>query len=105
MQTYHFKPEIEIINDCDIYTADSGEGGVKNSELHITENAYHFIYKFDEKEKGWYMRNSETSKDVYLDSGASPTAEYETVEIKDQTVWDKIIQPASDKSEDEFGGE
>lgn len=105
MQTYHFKPEIESIKDCGVYAADSGEGYVKNNELHITENAYHFIYKFGEKVKGWYMRNSETSEDVYLDSGASPTAEYETVEIKDQTVWDKIIQQASDKSEDEFGGE
>lgn len=105
MQTYQFKTVIENIDNCVIYTADSGEGYVENNEVHITENAYHFIYKFDEKEKGWYMHNSETSKDIYLDSGASPTAEYETVEIKDQTVWDKIIQPVSDIYKDELGGE
>ena len=93
MQTYQFKPELEKIKDGEIYTAESGKGYVKNSELHITENDYHFVYKFDENGKGWYMRNTETNEDVFLDNGASPTAEYETVEIKNQTSWDKIIQP------------
>lgn len=51
------------------------------------------------------MNNSETAEDVFLDDGASPTAEYETVEIKNQTNWDKIIQPQPEKTEDEAGEE
>ena len=105
MQTYHFKPEIEKIKDGEIFTAESGKGYVKNGELHIPEHGYHFVYKFDEKIKGWYMNNSETAEDVFLDDGASPTAEYETVEIKNQTNWDKIIQPQPEKTEDEAGEE
>ena len=105
MQTYQFKPEVEKIKDGDIYSAESGKGYVKNGELHITENDYHFVYKFDENGKGWYMRNAETNEDVFLDSGASPTAEYETVDIKNQTSWDKIIQPQPEKTEEEAGDE
>lgn len=105
MQTYQFKPELEKIKDGEIYTAESGKGYVKNSELHITENDYHFVYKFDENGKGWYMRNTETNEDVFLDNGASPTAEYETVEIKNQTSWDKIIQPKPEKTEEDAGDE
>ena len=51
------------------------------------------------------MRNGETAEDVFLDSGASPTAEYETVDIKNQTGWDKIIQPQPEKTEEEAGEE
>ena len=105
MQTYHFKPEIEKIKNGEIYSAKSGKGYVENGELHITENDYHFVYKFDENGKGWYMRNAETEEDVFLDNGASPTAEYETVEIKNQTSWDKIIQPQPEKTEEEAGDE
>lgn len=107
MQTYHFKPELDNIKEGKIFTAESGEGYVKNGELHITENAYHFVYKFGAEPKGWYMHNAETEEDVYLDEGASPTAEYETVDIKSQAGWDAIIQPEPEKTEmeDDAGAE
>ncbi len=105
MQTYHFKPEIESIKNGEIFTANNGKGYVQNGELHITENSYHFVYKYGEKVKGWYMKNLETGEDIFLDNGASPTAEYETVDIKNQSAWDKIYQPQPEKTEEEAGDE
>lgn len=105
MQTYHFKPELESIKDGEIFAAESGSGYVKDGELHITENSYHFVYKFGAKVKGWYMHNAETDEDVYLDDGASPTAEYAIVDIKSQAGWDAIVQPEPKNTEELAGTE
>lgn len=93
MQTYIFKSDIEYISNGEIFVTESGNGYAQNGELHITQSSFHFVYKFNEISKGWYMKNNKTQQDVFLGYGASPSTEYEIVNIKDQTAWDKIILP------------
>lgn len=74
-----------------IATALTGVVYIENNRLHVKCNDRHFLYKFDGTPIGWYARNLKTSDDIYLGKGASPTAELETLEIKDEEYWAKII--------------
>lgn len=100
MQKYYFKSEIKDIDNGDIFVSDNGNGYVQNGELHITENNYHFVYKLDENVEGWYMRNSQTGEDIFLGDGASPTAEYESIDVKNQACWEEIQLITEDNPEE-----
>ena len=73
-----------------IATALTGVVYVENNRLHVKCNDRHYLYKFDGSPIGWYARNLKTSDDIYLGVGASPTAELETLSIKDEEYWAKI---------------
>lgn len=78
-------------DDGIIVTALTGVVYVENNRLHIKCNDRHFLYKFDGTPVGWYARNLKTCDDIYLGEGASPTVELETLSIKDEEYWAKII--------------
>lgn len=75
-----------------VATALTGVVYTENNRLHVQCNDRHFLYKFDGSPAGWYARNMKTSDDFYLGVGASPTAELETLVIKDQEYWDAITE-------------
>lgn len=73
-----------------VATALNGEVYTENKRLHIKNNICHYVYKFDGSPIGWYRRNLKTSDDIYLGVGASPTIEFENLEVKNQELWEKI---------------
>lgn len=92
MQIYIFNAEIESHADGQIFTASNGAGYVEDNELHITQEKYHFVYKFDEDEGGWYMRNAATGEDIFLGEGACPSAEYDDMEFADEEYFAAIAR-------------
>ena len=78
--------------DAVIATALTGVVYVENNRLHVKCNNCHFLYKFDGSPIGWYARNLKTCDDVFLGEGASPTAELESVDVKDSEYWVEITQ-------------
>ena len=80
-----------------IATALTGIVYTANNRLHIQCNDRHFVYKFGGSPKGWYRRNMKTSDDFYLGVGASPSAELETINIKDSIYWSMIISTDKNK--------
>ena len=74
-----------------IATALTGVVYVENNRLHVKCNDRHYLYKFDGSPIGWYARNLKTCDDIYLGEGASPSAELETLSIKDEEYWTNII--------------
>lgn len=79
--------------DVVVATALTGVVYTENNRLHVQCNDRHFLYKFDGSPAGWYARNMKTSDDFYLGEGASPTAELETLVVKDEGYWTEIIEP------------
>ena len=80
----------QVTGDKIIATALTGVVYVENNRLHVKCNDRHFLYKFDGNPIGWYARNLKTCDDIYLGGGASPTAELESLSIKDEEYWAKI---------------
>lgn len=100
--TYFFKLNPTNNNkDSLIATALNGVIYTENNRLHI-KGKNHYLYKFDGSPIGWYMRNPKTLDDIYLGKGASPTAELETLVIKDNEYWLEIIQVEQDINESEL---
>ena len=95
---YFFKA-IPANNNKDgiIATALNGVVYTENNRLHI-KGGHHYIYKFDGSPIGWYMRNPKTLDDIYIGKGASPTAELESLDIKDEEYWATIMQVEEDKN-------
>jgi hypothetical protein len=56
------------------------------------------IYKPQAVNIGWYRRSLKTNDDIYLGQYASPTAELESLEIKDAESWNDIV--VEDKEDD-----
>ena len=89
--TYAFLDKPQDNNtDLLVATALNGEVYTENKRLHIKNNICHYVYKFDGSPIGWYRRNLKTSDDIYLGAGASPTIEFENLEVKNQELWEKI---------------
>ena len=89
--TISFNPTLEQARgDGIIATALTGVVYAENNRLHVKCNDRHFLYKFDGSPIGWYARNLKTCDDIYLGVGASPTANLETLSIKDEEYWAKI---------------
>lgn len=97
----HFFKAIPANNNKDgiIATALNGVVYTENNRLHI-KGRHHYIYKFDGSPIGWYMRNPKTLDDIYIGKGASPTAELESLDIKDEEYWATITQVEEDKNEE-----
>lgn len=97
----HFFKAIPANNNKDgiIATALNGVVYTENNRLHI-KGSHHYIYKFDGSPIGWYMRNPKTLDDIYIGKGASPTAELESLDIKDEEYWAAITQVEEDKNEE-----
>lgn len=91
---YIFSSEPQYNNkDSLIATAINGEVYTENNRLHIKTSTMHYIYKFNDSLLGWYARNPKTLNDIYLGKGASPTATFKNLDIKDMEYWLAIIQP------------
>lgn len=86
--------------DTVIATALNGVVYTENKRLHIKSNDRHFIYKFDGSPIGWYARNIKTSDDIYIGEGASPTIEFENLQIKNATHWGKIFAAEQETQEE-----
>lgn len=86
--------------DANIATASNGAIYTENKDLHITNGGYHFIYKFAASPIGWYARNARTNEDIWLGTGASPTIEFENLQIKNATHWGKIFAAEQEGQEE-----
>ena len=86
MTTYGLIPSPKVSEDLFIYSANNGQGYIKNKELHIIGDTYHFVYKMD----GWYLRNTITYIDHYLGDGACPTINLDGANIINQEYWNAI---------------
>lgn len=82
-----------IISNVDIVVATALNGVVytENGRLHIKSNNRHYVYKFDGNPIGWYARNIKTLDDIYLGEGASPTIEFENIDIKNNDAWRSLL--------------
>lgn len=93
--TYGFK-DIPIMprtgGDGLIATALNGVVYTENSRLHVKGNKMHFIYKPEGSPVGWYARNIKTCDDIFLGAGASPTIDFENVEVENEKMWAAIKQ-------------
>ncbi len=87
--------------DTVVATALTGVVYTENKRLHVKCNDRHFIYKFDGSPVGWYARNLKTSDDIYLGENACPTAELESLEVKDKTYWPMIIDEDKEPVDEE----
>ena len=92
--TYGFKAPPTVPNGDDglIATALNGVVYTENSRLHVKGNKMHFIYKPDGAPVGWYARNVKTLDDILLGAGASPTIDFENVEVENEEMWAAIKQ-------------
>lgn len=99
MQTYIFNASVESHASGKIFTASNGEGFIEDNALHVKQSRYHFIYKFDGDQVGWFMRNSETREDVFLGEGASPSAEYDGLTFEDEEYFNSITHSPESTSE------
>lgn len=90
MQIYFFNSEIDSHEDGQIFKTSNGQGYIENGELHIIQSKYHFIYKFNAENVGWYMRNETTGLDFFLGEGACPTTEYDDIEFTDEEYFNSI---------------
>lgn len=102
--TYGFK-DIPImprtVGDGLIATALDGVVYTENGRVHIKGNAAHYVYKPDGSPAGWYARNIKTCDDIYLGVGASPTIDFENIEVENAEMWAAIKQDdeAAEESE------
>lgn len=100
--TYRFVPNPPAHNeDAIIATSLTGVIYTENNRLHVKCNDRHFLYKFDGSPVGWYARNLKTSDDIYLGVGAGPTAELETLVIKNEDYFTQIIRQDEELSDNE----
>lgn len=84
-------PEIE--GDKIIASALNGVVYTENNRLYVKTSAKHLVYKYDGSPVGWYQRNIKTLDDIYLGKCACPSAELESLTIKDEEAWDDILMP------------
>lgn len=99
---YNFKTNINIdfINGKNniIATTFNGMIYIENDMLHIVNSKIHYIYKFD-NHIGWHLRNNKTNVDCYLGKGASPTMNFEELEIKNAEILEDILLFSEDYEE------
>ena len=99
---YNFKTNINInfINRKNnvIATTFNGAIYIENNVLHIVNSKIHYIYKFDNT-IGWYLRNNKTNVDCYLGKGASPTMNFEKLDIKNAEIFEDILLFSDDYEE------
>lgn len=87
---FNSKPTISNV-DIVVATALDGVVYTENGRLHIKSNNRHYVYKFDGNPIGWYARNIKTLDDIYLGEGASPTIEFENINIKNDDIWRSVL--------------
>lgn len=98
--TYTFKNSQTVPTfDKLIATALNGVVYTENGRLHIKGNKMHYIYKPNATPTGWYARNIKTLDDIFLGVGASPTIDFENVEVENEEMWAAIKQ--EDTAEEE----
>lgn len=91
--TYSFLPTPPTTTaDKVVATATNGVCYTENNRLHIKNNKRHLVYKYDGNPVGWYARNPKNFDDIFLGNGASPTIEFETLQIKDENTWANILK-------------
>lgn len=91
METFYLKSSVKAQSEEKIiYVAGNGQGYYANNELHIADSNSHYVYKFSKNNKGWYMKNTQTSTDYFLGKGACPTVSLENIDIKDTAYWEEI---------------
>lgn len=102
--TYGFK-DIPImprtVGDVLIATALDGVVYTENGRVHVKGNAAHYVYKPEGSPVGWYARNKNTFDDIYLGVGASPTMQFESLEIKNTNAWALIEQKDPENTDEE----
>lgn len=92
--TYQFKQTPPMpTGDIVVATALDGVIYTENNRLHIKCSDKHYIYKYDAVQIGWYVRHQKTFDDIYLGKGAAPSAQLETLEVKDAVYFEQIKQP------------
>jgi hypothetical protein len=93
--TYGFK-DIPLaprtLGDGLVATALDGVVYTENGRIHVKGNAAHYVFKPDGSPAGWYARNIKTCDDIYLGEGASPTIDFENVEVENEEMWAAIKQ-------------
>lgn len=96
--TYAFKtiPQLQAVDKL-VATALDGVVYTENNRVHVKGNDRHFVYKFDGSPAGWYARNIKNGDEIYLGNGASPTIEFESLQIKNAVGWEAIYQPEEEK--------
>lgn len=99
--TYGFKasPQ-EQAGDKVVATALNGVVYTENKRIHVKGNDRHFVYKFDGSPIGWYARNIKNGDEISLGVGASPTIEFENLQIKNAVGWEAICQPETETQEE-----
>lgn len=93
--TYGFKDRpimTREVGDGLIAAALDGVVYTENGRVHVKGNAAHYVYKPDGSPTGWYARNIKTCDDIYLGKGASPTIDFENIEVKNAEMWAAIKQ-------------
>ena len=99
MVTYGFITSPEIPEDQLVYSANNGQGYVKDKELHVIGGAYHFVYKTN----GWHLRNAITGIDHYLGEGACPTVNLDGINVVNQEYWEAITAAPDEQASDNVG--
>lgn len=101
MVTYQLIPTPKVADEQTIFSANNGQGYIKDGELHIIGGGHHFVYK-DGK---WYMKNPITQIDHYLGEGACPTVNLDSINVLNQEYWDALIIHPENKDEENVGSE
>lgn len=85
---YNIKNTITPPSSTQLFTSDEGQGYFRYNQLHLIDEANHYIYKFEYD--SWFMRNSKTFEDKFVGEFASPTLSLTNIIVNDEEYWNEI---------------